>query len=1033
MVDQVAGLTLGVDVSQVDKATKSLKDFRQANSETAGAVEDLALAQSIANAKAKEASNQQRRNAEEARDLKLQLQGVINAIDPTASKLQKLADASKNLDKAWSKGLIPDDEFFRLSEILETQNNKLIQTRRLMTEAGRANEEARVAAQKQVQQEVRNKERAIAAEEAAARKAANAGSAFIQSLENQVAAIGKTRQELLELKAAQLGVTAQASPLIEKLNSGLEKQSNQMRLAGMSAGEYRQAMRYLPAQISDVASQLAAGAPFWTIFIQQGGQIKDSFGGVGNVIDAAREGIVNYISSITELKEAFSDVRKLGEEAITRFGRAVTLVGGGAAAAIAGIGYAAYSAYSDIQGLNAILITSGGYAIKTAAEFDEMSGRIAESSQATGGAIEDIMKALLSSGKYTTKQIELITKATADWATATGEDSGKIIGFFDKIAKDPVKGLAELNQQFNFLEKGQLTYISNLEKTQGKTVAANAATEIFANTMQQRMKDIADSANPLDKMWQDIKKWSSDAWQSVSQGFLGGTNLIIDVVAGTVEQIKIILNEGDILIGNFVIAASDKLKNIPGLKNVFGDIAAQQREVVAQAKAANVELAKSVAERDKRIAQGEKGYIARMKEQSKARAGYSQETKDAVEKEAEGLKKTNKEKAKSVDQGDRMSEQYQADIVALQAQLQVLKEHTGVNDKISQQQKTYWNDVAKFQILEQAAQERKLTKQEQQLLAQKDEILNFSRIKADLGNQIQQQETLNKLKQDSEKYVNQIQAKTQAMNETMALSTKEQQRQAELAQITADWQSKGGDVGDLGLQDKLAATREFWSEQDAMSKNWQAGLQHSFAEWGDQVNDVYTNIGEIGTSALNGLASQMTNFLMTGKASFDDFAKSIIADIVQMTIKMALFNAISGFMGGFGFGGGASAGKANGGVVGNASFATGGYTGDGGKYQPAGVVHKGEFVFTKEATKRLGVANLQRLMRGYANGGQVGGNYQSGAGSSGGVMLAMGDVSVVMPGGGDAKSMEAGVRQIVSEVLTRECAQGGQIYRLIKG
>ncbi|WP_439259484.1 tape measure protein [Lonepinella sp. BR2930] len=57
------------------------------------------------------------------------------------------------------------------------------------------------------------------------------------------------------------------------------------------------------------------------------------------------------------------------------------------------------------------------------------------------------------------------------------------------------------------------------------------------------------------------------------------------------------------------------------------------------------------------------------------------------------------------------------------------------------------------------------------------------------------------------------------------------------------------------------------------------------------------------------------------------------------------------------------------------SFATGGYTGDGGKYDPAGVVHKGEYVITKEATARLGKNYLDYLnygKRGFANGGGVG-------------------------------------------------------------
>ncbi|MCY1365938.1 phage tail tape measure protein, lambda family [compost metagenome] len=56
-------------------------------------------------------------------------------------------------------------------------------------------------------------------------------------------------------------------------------------------------------------------------------------------------------------------------------------------------------------------------------------------------------------------------------------------------------------------------------------------------------------------------------------------------------------------------------------------------------------------------------------------------------------------------------------------------------------------------------------------------------------------------------------------------------------------------------------------------------------------------------------------------------------------------------------------------------FREGGYTGDGGKYQPAGIVHRGEYVLSKEATRRAGVANLDALhssLKGYAAGGYVG-------------------------------------------------------------
>ena len=78
-------------------------------------------------------------------------------------------------------------------------------------------------------------------------------------------------------------------------------------------------------------------------------------------------------------------------------------------------------------------------------------------------------------------------------------------------------------------------------------------------------------------------------------------------------------------------------------------------------------------------------------------------------------------------------------------------------------------------------------------------------------------------------------------------------------------------------------------------------------------------------------------------------------------------------------------------VPSGASFATGGYTGNGGKYAYAGDVHRGEFVMTKEATSRIGVGNLYALMRqassrqqapsvGFAGGGFTGGNAGGGSG-----------------------------------------------------
>lgn len=158
------------------------------------------------------------------------------------------------------------------------------------------------------------------------------------------------------------------------------------------------------------------------------------------------------------------------------------------------------------------------------------------------------------------------------------------------------------------------------------------------------------------------------------------------------------------------------------------------------------------------------------------------------------------------------------------------------------------------------------------------------------------------------------------------------------------------------LKERMAVIKE---TESSRKSNPIAGIKDGVNQIQDTVGDVAGNISQITQNAFNGMSDALTDFVLTGKGSFSDLAKSILSDITSMIVKMTLFNSIK-----------SAFGYSDGGYVG---FASGGYTGDGGKYQPAGVVHRGEYVITKEATSRLGIGFLNHLNygRGYANGGVV--------------------------------------------------------------
>ncbi|HEM8303336.1 TPA: phage tail tape measure protein [Providencia stuartii] len=214
------------------------------------------------------------------------------------------------------------------------------------------------------------------------------------------------------------------------------------------------------------------------------------------------------------------------------------------------------------------------------------------------------------------------------------------------------------------------------------------------------------------------------------------------------------------------------------------------------------------------------------------------------------------------------------------------------------------------------------------------------------------------------------------LQEKFQLQNEFQKKQAELLKqyqdkstgMTKEMYEKETQFLSEQLQKRLAILDEFHTKQNEQRGNWKLGLQKGFAEFQERATDVYGNVAQISQSAFQGMSDSLSDFVLTGKANFADFTRSFLEMTTKMLMQMAMLNAMKAAFGG----------NAVGNFLGLKGHSEGGYTGDGGKYQPMGIVHGGEFVFTKEATQRLGIANLYRLMdygqKGYASGGYVGGS-----------------------------------------------------------
>ncbi|EPH2166480.1 phage tail tape measure protein [Proteus mirabilis] len=221
---------------------------------------------------------------------------------------------------------------------------------------------------------------------------------------------------------------------------------------------------------------------------------------------------------------------------------------------------------------------------------------------------------------------------------------------------------------------------------------------------------------------------------------------------------------------------------------------------------------------------------------------------------------------------------------------------------------------------------------------------------------------------DRGKEIEQMQFETTLIGKTRA----EQEKLNALRQIDVLYQQASVDLGEkelVNLQRNVELTKQQIEEElrkrEAMKGDPMAGLKQGLSDFSESAMDVMENVRNVTTNALNNMSDALADFALTGKGSFKDFANAVISDITRMVMKMLVFKAIE------------AGGQAMGFDMGwmSKGHAYGGYTGHGGKFEPKGIVHGGEFVFTKEATAKLGIGNLYRLMhaaQGYASGGFVG-------------------------------------------------------------
>ncbi|EIY5147390.1 TPA: phage tail length tape measure family protein [Klebsiella quasipneumoniae subsp. similipneumoniae] len=802
--------------------------------------------------------------------------------------------------------------------------------------------------------------------------------------------LDKQQQDLAKFKSKGM-VDADTFDLyskkIEETRNRLTGFRDDLGKTGQSAAQTAFAMRMIPAQMTDIIVGLSTGQSPFMVLMQQGGQLKDMFGGIGPAI----KGVSTYVMGLVN---------------------PFTL----AAAAVGFLGLAYYKGTQEQDEFYKSLVLTGNLVGKTSGQLADMAARVSVAANSTTGAAASTLNQLVSSGKVAGDSLERVTTAIVKTSEATGIATDKLVGDFNDIAADPVAAITKLNDQYHFLTLATYNQIKALQDEGNQQDAARVATDAYANAMQQRANDIHQNLGLLESAWDSLGKTAKGAWDAMLN--IGREQTLTDKLSTLNENIaEAQKGQKD---GGFWNSFSARFTNLPEMikqRDLLESVANLQGDVTkgqAKAKEAEQQRIKTQQEADRvnqqYLSNADKRNKA-IKQQSeflKAGAITAEQYAKNVSRINELYKdpkspKTPKGKAYTEDAATRLLDQINQQTAALQSQLDA-------SDKLNSATQARVKFEQQIADLKSKTQ---LTADQKSILSRSDEILQAYKQQEALQNSVKTLDDYRKMQEqvktkdertndllktrlellEKAKATGQLKPgeyeKTRAdiyQNTDMQLPSTVRNVVGNLTptggRLSGTFEGMQGQINEYDqaqqeLQRWLAAQEEAYAKAGEITAEGEARMTSIRQRAADANQVIEAQKNTIISAATQSLFDSTADIMRTGfgeqsaiyKVAFAASKAFAIADSMVKIQQAIASGAVSApypaniiAM--------ASIAAQTASIVSNiqavsgVGFASGGYTGPGGKYQPAGIVHKGEYVFDQASTNRIGVSQLEALRNG---------------------------------------------------------------------
>ncbi|KRP70146.1 phage tail tape measure protein [Pseudomonas lactis] len=997
----IAELGIAVNSGEAVKATSDLENLAQAGAKAEKAADGVSAGFDKAAAATADLSASERKLSETLDEAKARLLATAKASLESSEYYQRLTTSVNTNASAMESSGSSVSSLAALQRRLQAESDALVGSTDRQAEATRG-----AAAATGVQ--------------------AEGLQALLAKINPTVAAYEKLdqQQELLKqhLKAGNIDSDQfkAYSADIEKTRSKLGDFDEGLRKTGVSAGQTQAALRQLPAQFTDIFTSLAGGQNPLMVLIQQGGQIKDSFGGIGPTMDALKDKFRSLFSggagaavlgeslagiasgakdtaenageaseSLSDLAESSNTAAEAAENAKKAYGAlppAVTsaslsimgmVAAVAAAAAVVGVLIYGYNKGSqEADEYNKALILTGNYAGTSAGQLSDMSRQVAATVGTTGQAA-DVLATLAGTGKLASGSFVEIAEAALSMEKATGKSIDATVAEFVKIADDPVAAAKSLNEQYHFLTASTYAQIVSLKEQGNEIGATKLLTDTYADTVQTRSRQVIENLNLWERAWLGIKNAASGALSGISEA--GRTKSFDDQI----KELRATLTGSEAFdVGGVRMNAKEVSPKVRAeteaqirflelqrdadnqrIKFLDDRGKAEQAAIVAGEKVDS--LTKSAWTNEQKRTNELKEYKKQLDDIRAVAPNDPRLAQAVIDKNTANINDKYKDPKAASTQVDLTSfnnaKNNLSDIVneyrnaqkELEAQQKAgvvsLSDYAKQRSALINQEK---DDVtaayqAEIDALEAAKAKKGTTAAQSIQIDQKIADARQGMVKAqkDADSQLtviatNEKGRLEQLTAASEAYVNQLERQRAALEAAgsraangLGLGDREAGLQASLDATTDKFNDERAKLLDRRktAPDKYSQEdymRDLASLEDAERKyratvvdnydqmseaqgNWRSGASSAFQNYLQSANDVAGQTKILFTNAFSGMEDAVANFAVTGKLSFSDFTRSILADMARIATRQAasgLLSSLAGSALGAYFGGGAAAG-----------------------------------------------------------------------------------------------------------------------------